>query len=574
MSFEIGVVTALTEQDREAERTATMETPAPGGGGGAPTNATYVVLSVNATLTNERVLTETANQVIITDNGAGSTVVLSLPQSIATTSSPTFTYLTLATGFTVTNFGNGAVLYTSGAGIVNGNGNGLFFSTGVGLVVNLASGSTVDLLVRTSSMPEALFVDASANAIGINQGTIDPSAILDITSTTKGLLPPRMTTAQRNAIGSPAAGLVLYDVTTGLLNYRNASAWVTLTTPTIDGSGAATRVTFWSDADTVTGDAGFTFDGVTLFVTDSNSATTPLFIATQSSTGDAATRYVISTTISYAVGIDNSVAGDPFKISTAASATAVLGTGDLITLTSAGNFGIGRAPGYKLDVNGGSIASQVHIVSSDTDSGGYITSTASNDFIMSGGAAFDATNWIAKATTASFYQANGGSHFFYGNTGLTAGNSFTPGIKFTINVDGRVYGSALHNNAGAVTGTTNQYIASGTYTPTLFNTTNVAASTAYACQWLRVGNVVTVSGKVDIDPTLAGDTVLGISLPIASNIGAAEDLAGAAQAPGAAAQGAALLGDLTNDRATLQYVAIAAALGNLSYYFTFTYEVI
>ncbi len=42
----------------------------------------------------------------------------------------------------------------------------------------------------------------------------------------------------------------------------------------------------------------------------------------------------------------------------------------------------------------------------------------------------------------------------------------------------RLYGTAIHNNAEAITGTTNQYIASGTYTPTLSNTTNVDASTA------------------------------------------------------------------------------------------------
>ncbi len=64
-------------------------------GGAAPADATYVVLSVNATLTDERVLTGTANQITITDNGAGSTVVLSLPQSIATSSTPTFASLTL-----------------------------------------------------------------------------------------------------------------------------------------------------------------------------------------------------------------------------------------------------------------------------------------------------------------------------------------------------------------------------------------------------------------------------------------------------------------------------------------------
>lgn len=46
-----------------------------GGGGGAPTNATYVTLTTNATLTNERVLTAGAG-ISVTDNGPGNTVVI------------------------------------------------------------------------------------------------------------------------------------------------------------------------------------------------------------------------------------------------------------------------------------------------------------------------------------------------------------------------------------------------------------------------------------------------------------------------------------------------------------------
>lgn len=71
-------------------------------GGGAPSDATYVTLSVNASLSDERVLTGTANQITITDNGAGSTVVLSLPQSIATSSTPTFASMTLSAASSLT----------------------------------------------------------------------------------------------------------------------------------------------------------------------------------------------------------------------------------------------------------------------------------------------------------------------------------------------------------------------------------------------------------------------------------------------------------------------------------------
>lgn len=113
---------------------------------------------------------------------------------------------------------------------------------------------------------------------------------------------------------------------------------------------------------------------------------------------------------------------------------------------------------------------------------------------------------------------------------------------------------------------------SGTYTPTLTNTTNVAASTAYECQYLRVGNTVTVSGKVDIDPTGAGQVVLGMSIPVASNFGTQQDLGGVAFSPAVASLGAAVLADSTNDRATVEYIAVDTS--NRSFYFTFTYQVI
>ena len=116
-------------------------------------------------------------------------------------------------------------------------------------------------------------------------------------------------------------------------------------------------------------------------------------------------------------------------------------------------------------------------------------------------------------------------------------------------------------------------LASGTYTPTLTNVANLDASTAYEAQYMRVGSVVTVSGRVDIDPTLAAtSTQLGISLPIASNLGATEDCAGTAFCTAVAGMGAAILGDAANNRAQLQY--ISSDINNQPMYYTFTYGVI
>ena len=54
---------------------------------------------------------------------------------------------------------------------------------------------------------------------------ITASAILEIKSTTLGFLPPVMTTTQKNAIATPAAGLVVYDSTTNKLCCYNGSTW-------------------------------------------------------------------------------------------------------------------------------------------------------------------------------------------------------------------------------------------------------------------------------------------------------------------------------------------------------------
>ena len=51
------------------------------------------------------------------------------------------------------------------------------------------------------------------------------SAILQADSTTRGFLPPRMTTTEKNAIASPASGLVVYDTTLNALNFYNGTAW-------------------------------------------------------------------------------------------------------------------------------------------------------------------------------------------------------------------------------------------------------------------------------------------------------------------------------------------------------------
>lgn len=61
--------------------------------------------------------------------------------------------------------------------------------------------------------------------IGAEQGNPDPSSILDVESTQKGFLPPRMSSEERDAISNPAPGLHIYNTTTNCDNFFNGTGW-------------------------------------------------------------------------------------------------------------------------------------------------------------------------------------------------------------------------------------------------------------------------------------------------------------------------------------------------------------
>jgi hypothetical protein len=117
----------------------------------------------------------------------------------------------------------------------------------------------------------------------------------------------------------------------------------------------------------------------------------------------------------------------------------------------------------------------------------------------------------------------------------------------------------------------------GTYTPTITGVANVASGTANAFQWLRVGNTVTVSGSVQIAPTAAAALIVaGISLPVASALAAAGQLAGTGTS--AEAANASMFGyvntDATNDRANYQFVSTPSGTTAREHAVTFTYQII
>jgi hypothetical protein len=89
---------------------------------------------------------------------------------------------------------------------------------------NVAASGYINFMIGGTT---ALHIANNRN-VGIGTTSPNASALLDVSSTTKGFLPPRLTTTQKNAISSPAAGLVVYDTTLGKLCVYT-TAWETVT---------------------------------------------------------------------------------------------------------------------------------------------------------------------------------------------------------------------------------------------------------------------------------------------------------------------------------------------------------
>lgn len=134
-------------------------------------------------------------------------------------------------------------------------------------------------------------------------------------------------------------------------------------------------------------------------------------------------------------------------------------------------------------------------------------------------------------------------------------------------------GRAILDDADAAAQRVTLGLPSGTYSPTLNNTANIAAVTLTGpSNYMRVGNIVTVSGMANVDPTASGaSTAFDISLPVASNIGSFDDATGTASC-GGIQQSGFVIGNAATDCARVVFLSTTAAAQDMCW--TFTYEVI
>lgn len=255
--------------------------------------------------------------------------------------------------------------------------------------------------------------------------------------------------------------------------------------------------------------------------------------------GDAYTYYIRTGTYDWYTGLD--ATDNYYKIGTGS----VVGTNNAFVITP-NSIGVGVVPTSNVDVSvagttirqrlraGAGFASILSICGNNTTA-----ETTSFDLQMD------------SAGAADIVQRN--------NARLSIYTNGTERLR--LNADGSFYGTALHNNGGTG-GSTLQSLASGTYTPTCTSGTNCAGSQSGigVFKWMRVGNVVHVSGLIGSTGALTTANTTSefdMTIPVASNFANAEDLVGVCNFGNQSntnGQGVCrAYANVANDRATIQF---------------------
>lgn len=105
----------------------------------------------------------------------------------------------------------------------------------------------IECIAEIDATTNEIRIHAAAVAgIGVAQDMTDGSATLEIVSTTQGVLLPRMTTTQRDAISTPATGLLVWNTTNGTIDQYNGTAWESYARNPDLGTSEQSSI-FWTD---------------------------------------------------------------------------------------------------------------------------------------------------------------------------------------------------------------------------------------------------------------------------------------------------------------------------------------
>ena len=202
------------------------------GNSGASDNGTIFAftrpLSITSSTEDKITLRGSNNPVIRFTNAAGSDM------AILQASSGFARFYTYGNIPVLLASNNKTVFSGSSTSVEIGNTAGFGYDTGAFIrgFNNLSTGYSLLCSPSTVSKSTSPLSVNNMGQVGIGTDAPPASAKLEVVSTTQGFLPPRMTTAQRNAVSSPATGLTLFctdctatDASTGVMQVYNGSTW-------------------------------------------------------------------------------------------------------------------------------------------------------------------------------------------------------------------------------------------------------------------------------------------------------------------------------------------------------------
>ncbi len=295
--------------------------------------------------------------------------------------------------------------------------------------------------------------------VGIGNTSPNSSALLDLQSTSKGLLPPRMTTVQRTAIASPAEGLLVYDTDLGSLHYYHSGAWVSL------GSSNGWLLTGNSATNPATNFIGTTDNSPLIFrvnnlvsgrIDGSNTSLGYQSMLTNT-TGNGNTAIGYQTLMANADGSNNTAIGQYALFSNQGSSNTAIGHSTLLNNTSGySNVALG-CQALKLNISGHNLVAvgDSALYNQGTNTGGFYDNTAlGSKSLYSNTTGYYNTatgnkalfkNTTGSANTANGYQALYSNTTGTSNTAIGVNALYTNTIAYLNTAIGY---QALYSNTG------------------------------------------------------------------------------------------------------------------------------
>ena len=360
-------------------------------------------------------------------------------------------------------------------------------------------------VILTLSILYFFFNSSMGQSIGIGTTTPDVSALLDISSTSKGLLLPRMTVAQKALITAPKAGLLIYqtDGSKGLYLY-NGIAWAAA-----DASGNFVDL---SNAQTVNGNKTFTSDimanGVRIGLGGGSAATSTAVgfaVLNVNSSGDANTGVGYQSLFSNTSGSANTALGfSAMNLNTVGSDNVALGRASMFkNLSGNASTAVGSFSMYSTTGGFGNVAVGVRSL---------YKNVSGNSCIAIGDSALynNTADWnIALGSKALFSNTDG---YYNTATGLNSLYANTSGGKNTatgfVALAGNISGSentatgaySMYLNKTGSQNTAAGFSTLNSLTSGSFNTANGY----YALYWDTSGFQNTATGTYSLFSNLSG----------------------------------------------------------------------